>query len=237
MRTIKFLIVVLTFASATFAQVSKASTVTNPGVKAEFVFCAAGDTACENGNRARQDKANSPYIDALDGVSAVFNLVSGSNDLTVNLNNAKRTVHYDFREIAAFGNPQPAWWYSAPQQDLNAFINVLGAYNAKLQCGGAATCDINYITGMNGGGFTISRVSYALQWHPASTQPYINTPETTSPVNVHYVKDAAGEVFTITPLPNANTSRSIAGLQGTSGKTASASGQYVMPFTLTVHFK
>lgn len=237
MKIVNFLLIGLAFASVTFAQAKKPSTVTNPGVKAQFVFCTAGDTACESANRARQDKDNSPYIDAVDGVSAVFNLVSGSNDLTINLNTAKRTVHYDFREVVAFGNPQPTWWYSAPQQDLNAFINVLGAYNAKLQCGGAATCDINYVTGMNGGGFTISRVSYALQWHPTSTQPYINTPETTSAVNVHYVKDATGEVFTITPLPNASTSRYVAGLQGTSGKTASASGQYVMPFTLTVQFK
>ena len=85
----------------------------------------------------------------------------------------------------------------------------------------------------------IDRITYRLQWHPASVQPYINTPELTSPVDVHYVKDANGEVFTITPLPNQNTSRMIAGLQGESanGRTITAAGQYVMPFTMTVRLQ
>jgi hypothetical protein len=237
MKKINLLLLVLAFGLNLFAQNKQRTQITDPSVKASFVYCTPGDTACESSNRARQDLANTPYTDGQNGVIAVFNLVSGSDDLTINLNTAQRTVHYDFREIAAFGNPQPTWWYSSPQQDVKAFINVLGAYNAKLQCGTAATCDINYVTGMNGGGFSISRTDYRLQWHPTSTQPYINTPETTSAVNVHYTKDANGEVFTITPLPNANTSRAIAGLQATTGKVITAAGQYVMPFTLTVHFK
>ncbi|MDQ4121213.1 MAG: hypothetical protein M3209_07190 [Acidobacteriota bacterium] len=213
--------------------------VTNPGVKAEFAFCNADDFNCETANRVKQDRAGSPYVDAQEGVSAVFNLASGTKDLTINLITSQRSVWFDFRDVAYYGNPQPSWWETAPQQNVKPHFNVLGAYKAKELCGTAATCNINFVTKMNSGNWRAAgnNTDYTLQWNPSSTQPFINTPETTSGVNVNYIKDSAGEVFIITPLPNANSSRVIAGLQGTLSRTTTASGQYVMPFTLTVRFK
>lgn len=217
--------------------------VTNPGVRAEFVFCASLSTpeetaACESSNRVRQDRANAPYVDGADGVSAVFNLGSGSKDLTINLITSQRSVRLDFRDVSYFGNPHPTWWSTAPQQNVKPHFNVLGAYKAKEQCGTAATCNINFVTRMNAGNWRAAgyNTDYALQWNPTSTQPYINTPETTSAVNVNYIKNSSGEVFIITPL-NASSNRIIAGLQGSQSRTTTAAGQYVMPFTMTVKFK
>jgi hypothetical protein len=220
--------------------------VTNPGVKAEFVFCASLTTpeeiaACEANNRVRQDKAGAPYVDGAEGVSAVFNLVSGSKDLTINLITSQRSVWLDFRNVSYYGNPHPAWWTTAPQQNVKAFFNVLGAYKAKEQClaDGTPTCNITFPTRMNAGNWRAAgyNTDYALQWNPTSVQPYINTPEKTSAVNVNYIKDAAGEVFIITPVLNISSSRIIAGLQGSQSRTTTAAGQYEMPFTMTVRLK
>jgi hypothetical protein len=229
-----FLMIVSVFSTAALGQALKGKpgpTPTPTPVPAQktvsFGYCAAGDVTCETANRLRND-ANRAYADGTD-VAIAFQTGSGSNDITLNFS---RNVIYDFTYMAAAGNPTPTW-VSQPQA-VKPFINVLGGYNAKLQCGNAATCDINYVTGMNGGGFTIDRITYRVQWHPTSVQPYINTPEVSSAVNVHYVKDANGEVFTITPLPNTGTSRMIAGLQGETSRSITAGGQYVVPFTMTV---
>jgi hypothetical protein len=193
-----------------------------------FGYCIAGDLDCESANRVRND-VNRPYVDGTD-VAITFQTGSGSNDITLNFS---RSVIYDLTYMAAAGDPTPTW-VSQPQA-VKPGIDVLGGYNAKLQCGSAPTCDINYLTSMNGGGFAIDRINYRVQWHPGSMQPYINTPETTSAVNVHYIKDSTQEVFIITPLPNPDTSRVIAGLQGeTNSKNITAGGQYVMPFTMTL---
>lgn len=210
--------------------------VTNPGATVEFVHCVTDDAPCETANRVRNDIANLPYINGVGGVSAVFNLVSGSKDLTFSFSNSTRFIRFDFRDQTYLGGA-PAWWYTAPQQNVKPFANVLGAYSAKEQCGSAAACDINYPTRMNAGNWKVSgsNDTYALLWNPtaAATRP-VNSPETTSPVNVNYIKDTNGERFIITPLPNATSSRIIAGLEKTSGRTVSGAGQYQMPFTMTV---
>jgi hypothetical protein len=229
------LLVVLIFVVDIAAQGNKPSrptpSPTPPPVTVTFNYCVAGDFSCETANRVRND-LNRAYVDGSEGMAITFQTLSGSNDLTINFTNSTRTVTYDLTEMSASGNPTPAW-VSQPAALKPAF-NVFGAYNAKLQCGSAPTCDINYVTGMNGGGFTIDRIDYRLQWHPTSIQPYINTPEISSAVNVHYVKDANSEVFTVTPLPNSDSGRTIAGLQGETKRSVTPGGQYVMPFTLTV---
>lgn len=211
--------------------------VTNPGASVEFVHCATVDAACESANRVRNDAANSPYINGVGGVSAVFNLVSGSRDLTFSFSSTSaRFVRFDFRDQTYLGGA-PAWWYSAPQQNFKPNANVLGAYYAKEQCGTALTCNENYLTRVNAGNLKVSgsNDTFALLWNPtaAVTRP-VNTPETTSPVNVNYVKDASGERFIITPLPNSSSNGIIAGLEKTSGRNVSGAGQYRMPFTMTV---
>lgn len=210
------------------------SKITNPGAIVMFGYCAtAGDNACETANRVRND-LNRPYINGQENIAAVFNEVSGSHDLTVNFNGSSRTITYDFREIAAVGNPQPVW--TGTPQKVKPFMNVGGAYNAKLLsgCSTLPNCEFDYVTSMNLGGFTIDRVSYHLQWHPNSKQLYINTPEITSAVNVHYHKGVDGELFTITPLPTATSARYIAGMQTQTFKTPTPSGQYVMNLVMTV---
>lgn len=247
LTSIKLAILLLaTMISATPAVNAQKNKVTNPGVRAEFAFCASASTpeeiaACESSNRVRQDRANAPYVDGTEGVSAVFNLVSGSKDLTINLITSQRSTWLDFRSVSFYGNPQPAWWYAAPQQNVKPFFNVLAAYKAKESCiaAGTATCNINFVTKMNCGNWRAAgdNTDYKLQWNPASAQPYINTSEATSEVLVNYTKDSSGEVFTITPLPNSDSGRTIAGLQGTASRTDKAAGQYVMPFTLKVTLK
>jgi hypothetical protein len=225
------------FASAIIAQ--KPPKISNPGVTAEFAACGANDLVCLSGNRVRQDLAGNPFTDGLNGVSAVFNLGSGSRDLTINLITSQRSVVFDFSVVTDAGTTPPAWILSAPVQAVKPSINVLGAHNAKELCGSAAACNINYQTRMNAGlwkadGYT--SVTHALLWNPAASGRPVNAPQPSVPVNVNYVKDATGEVFVITPIPN-NAGQSIAGLESSSRKSATSAGQYDMPFTLTVKFK
>lgn len=224
---------VFVFTAGLAAQGNRAAkpTPTPTPISVSLGYCAAFDYTCFSANRVRSD-VNRAYVNGSEGMAITFQTLSGSNDLTIDFGGSSRTVTYDLTEMSAAGNPTPSW-VSQPIA-LKPFINVLGAYNAKLQCNGAPTCDINYVTGMNGGGFAINRINYRVQWHPTSVQPYINTPEVTSAVNVHYVKDTTGESYTITPLPNSSSSRFIAGLQGETSKSTTAGGQYMMPFTLTV---
>ena len=232
-------ILVAILSNLSFAQGKKSGgggggSVTNPGAVVTFGYCATpGDTACETANRVRSDQ-NKPYTNGSEGVSAVFNEISGSHDLTIGLTTANRTIVYDFREMATAGNPIPTW-IGTPQV-VKPYMNVLHAYNAKLLsgCSTLSDCESDYVTALNGGQFTIDRVNYVLQWNPISNQPYVNTAQQTSAVNVHYHKGADGETFTVTPLPNTNTSSYIAGLQGQSGKSTTAAGQYAMGFTMTV---
>ena len=206
---------------------------------AKFADCSviadeAERVACESSNRVRMD-ADRPYVDGQDGVAIAF-YPGGSNDLTINLQTSQRTVIYDLREMVHMGSPQPSW--TSTPQNLKLHFNVLKAYNAKLQAICVdGVCEGNYVTGMNGGGYTIDGITYRTQWNPGSAQPYINWVEPTSPVNVHYYKDATGETWTITPIQKDN-GYYLAGLQGESGSGKKSSvtfgGQYNMPFTLTV---
>lgn len=230
MKTL-FLITMLTV--SVFAQNAasqKAGKVTNPGVTAAFVYCNSGDSNCETANRVRND-STSPYQNGVNGVTAVFNVISGSQDLTIGLNQTRRSAIFDLRVNT--GGGIAGLWTNTPQL-IQPYFNVLGAYNAKLQCGTAATCDNTIITDMNAGGWKVSgsNISYAMLWHPGTTRP-VNSPDPPVRVSVHYVKDSNGEVYTITPIPN-TAGLSIAGLEATSGRTVSAAGQYNMPFTLTV---
>jgi|GEM_PF-5767905 len=213
----------------------------NPRGIVSFVYCTTGNTDCEIANRVRNDKADA-YTDGVDGVSAEF-FAGGSRDLVFRLDKSTRTLRFDFREVSWAGDGEsvlPAWWYSSPQQNVKPQMNVLGAYYAKEQCGGAATCNENYVTRINAGQWKVSgyTTTYALLWNPtARTDRPVNYPEKTSAVNVNYIKDSAGERFIITPLPNQDTSRYIAGLEAATSRTVSAAGQYVMPFTMTVRIK
>jgi hypothetical protein len=216
--------------------------VVNPGAVIQFVTCAQGDTVCQAANRVRSDGGGS-YTNGSQGVSAVFNLVSGSRDLT--FSTGTRSVVFDFSSPADTVNA-PAWWYTSPVQSVKPFMNVGGAYFAKEQCGTAATCNINYVTRINAGQWSVagsSKTTYAALWnpHPDQQRP-VNSPYSTSPVNVNYIKDSSGERFIITPLPSSDctvgtaceSNPIIAGLEITSGRSVTSGGQYHMPFTMTV---
>ena len=223
---------------------SQKTKVVNPGAVVQFVACAQSDTACLAANRVRSDGGGA-YANGSQGVSAVFNLVSGSRDLTFWTTGSTRSLVFDFSD-AAYSVNAPSWWYTSPVQSVKAQMNVLGAYYAKEQCGSVATCNVNFETRINAGNWTVggsNKTTYALLWNPTamSSRP-VNSPYSTSPVNVNYVKDGSGERFVITPLPSSDcgvgsaceSDPIIAGLEVTSGRTVSSGGQYHMPFTMTV---
>lgn len=66
--------------------VTNALSQSNPEVRAQFLSCSDPSIGCQNPaiNRVRMD-ANKEYVHGVDGVSAVFNIGSGSMDLTINL--------------------------------------------------------------------------------------------------------------------------------------------------------
>lgn len=217
-------------------------------VTAEFLTYGADGTL----NKVRMDKPGVPYSDGADGVSAQF-FSTGSRDLVIRLDRAKRTMVFDFTSISSYANV-PAWVYSNPLQSFKPQMNVLEAYRAKENCqavGGIYNC--NFVTRTNAGYLSASgdKATYAVLWNPETQNPRpVNSPEMTSFVNVNYQKDALGkDVFTITPLPNCarrannftcaetDVKRVVAGLEKTSGKAVSGAGQYVMPFTLVVRSK
>ena len=227
--TIAVMAISLTLTINTFAQ----------PVTAEFLTYDTNNVV----QKVRMDRPGVPYSHGVEGVKAEF-YSTGSRDLVIGLNiaKAKRTTIFDLTEVASYTNA-PAWIYSSPVQTFKPYFNVLGAYYAKENCqpdaGGVYNC--NYVGRMNAGYLTVSgdRASYAMLWNPQTTNNRpVNFPESTSFVNVNYYKGATGgEVFTITPLPNSSSGRTIAGLEKTSGKTVTSAGQYVMPFTLVVRPK
>ena len=229
------ILIALVFISNAFSQKIKP---VNPGVTASFTYCAANDFACQAANRVRMD-GDIPYNNGQSGVTAVFNLVSGSRDLTIQLNTSQRLVIFDLIEMTS-GVNAPSW-ISTPQ-GVRPNINVLGAYYAKENCQPAPVTgnyNCNFVTRMNAGNWKVNNnTTNALLWNPETTQQRpVNSPENTSNVNVNYIKDETGEVFIITPLPNSASNRIIAGLEASNGKVVSGAGQYSMPFTLTVHVK
>jgi hypothetical protein len=200
-------------------------------ISVRFVYCVAGDTACETANRVRQD-VDRPYVNGSEGVAISWN-VGVSGDLTINLLNSQRSAIYDYRDRVHDGNPTPSFVNSP--QTLKLFFNALKAHRAKENATCVdGICEGIYEGAMNGGGYTINKVTYRTQWNPGSAQPYINFVEPTSPVNVHYYKDATGETWTITPIQKSN-GYYLAGLQGEKQpNTVTFGGQYNMPFALVV---
>lgn len=236
-----FALLTILFLAQTFSYAQKGGKppgVTNPVVQAEFVQC-GGDPNCDSVNRVQQDIAGSPYVHGVDGVSAEFNLASGSRDLTINMLTSHRAAVLDFSVMVNSGSVAPAWLMSSPRQTLKVFINVLGAYYAKQNCPAEnATCD--YQARMNIGGWKVSgdNSTYALLWNPTAVNRPVNSPDTTSYVNVHYIRDEGNgsEAFVITPIPN-DEGYALAGLESTLRKTVAGVGQFDMPFMLTVRPK
>jgi hypothetical protein len=224
-----------------FAVTPKGNQLQDIGVSACFVYCTppgsdsasqAVYTACIQQNRIRMD-VDRDYVNGQEGIDAVFHIVSGSNDLTLNLLTlpTRRTVIdlYDLT-TASSGQMIPSW--RSTSQNAKVFFNVRRAYLAKTLCGGgpcdmetdmASTIDID---GDN--------ATYYLAWFPLSPRP-VNSPEITSRVNVHYEVVAGVETWTVTPLENYPSSgRIVAGLAKSIKNRSEAAGQYLVPFTLTV---
>lgn len=218
-------------------------------VTAEFLTHNAGVL-----QKIRMDRPGDPYSHGVEGVKAEF-YSTGSRDLVIGLNiaKAKRTTIFDLSEISSATNV-PAWVYSSPIQTFKPYFNVIDAYHAKEDCqpdaGGVYNCD--FAARMNAGYLSAAgdSASYAMLWNPEATGRPVNSPESTSFVNVNYYKGTTGgEVFTITPLPNCATrannftcaptdeQRVVAGLEKTSKRSVTGAGQYVMPFTLVVRPK
>jgi len=227
-----------------FAVTAKgANKTTDIGLNVRFVYCTppgsdsasqAAYAACVQQNRVRND-VDRDYANGSEGVGAVFNIVSGSNDLTINLNTSTRRLILDLYDLipASSGQMFPSW-HTTPQY-AKWFFNVQQAYLAKTFCGGGHPCDM--ISDMTSScDVSVDNATYYLQWKPDSIKP-VNSPETTSRVNVHYDVINGVEVWTVTPLPNATSQRIVAGLArqlNGKGKTMSEpAGQYLAPFTLT----
>lgn len=230
------IILAATVAALTQGNSNRPPTITNPQVRAAFAFC-GGDSNCEAANRVRQD-TNAQYVHGVDGVSAEFNLGSGSRDLTINMLTSQRFVALDFRVQVSAGTVVPAWSLSTPQQTVKAFVNVLGAYYAKENCPTTAS-ECHYQARMNLGGWKVSgdTSSYAVLWNPLATGRPVNSPDTTSYVDVHYIRnDGTGEVFIITPILT-TSGYALSGLEQTNKKVVKGAGQYNMPFRLEVRPK
>ena len=215
------------------------------GVNARFVYCTpagsdAGSQAaystCIQQNRVRND-IERYYMNGVEGVSAVFNIISGSNDLTINLpTTTTRRVVIDLFDMITDALTYPATpaWQGTPQS-TTWFFNVRQAYMAKAFCSGIYPCDMTS-TMTSSGYISGDSATYYLQWKPDSIKP-VNSQEITSRVNVHYDVINGVEVWTVTPLPNATSQRTVAGLVKEAkarGKvTNDPAGQYLVPFTLT----
>jgi hypothetical protein len=212
------------------------------GATVLFGYCAATDTSCQFSNRIRNDIAGSPYVNGDPGTSILFHVSDGTatRDLTIMVSNpSNRYIQYDFRNATDLTNA-PAWWFTAPQQNTGLYFNVNGAYYAKENCNGAATCNINYVTNTVAIFGVKGYPNYKLLWNPGAIHQPVNSPTPTVQVNVNYIKDSSGEVFIITPIPNL-AGQSIAGMETctTTGNTTTCTGagQYNMPFTMTMHLQ
>lgn len=217
------------------AQKSKAPKPPPPqdvGLSVRFVYCAPGDATCIQQNRVRND-FDLDYVNGSEGVAAVFNIVSGTNDLTLNLStSATRRPVIDLIDLTAdSSNQMVPSWHSTPQY-AKWFFNVQQAYLAKKNCL-LAPCDM-VTTMTSSGNVSGDSATYSLQWKPVSAQP-INSPETTSQVNVHYDVIGGVDVWTVTPLPN-GSGKILGGLAKQGGHPnggGGPAGQYLLPFTLT----
>jgi hypothetical protein len=231
--------VAITFALSIAAFGQKPPKTQDIGVRARFVYCTppgsdpesqAAYAACVQQNRIRMD-VDRDYVNGEEGIDAFFRIVSGSNDLTVNLLTlpTRRTVIdlYDLIPESA-GQSIPPW--QATPQNAKWHFNVRRAYLAKSFCGGSYPCDMTSVMAST---VEISgdNATYYLQWFPESTRP-VNSPEITSRVNVRYDVVDGVEVWTITPLPNLSSNRIVAGLAKSTKNRTDPAGQYLVPFTL-----
>jgi hypothetical protein len=227
-----------------FAVTAKgANKVADIGLNVSFVYCAppgndsasqAAYAACIQQNRIRND-VDSDYANGSEGVGAVFNIVSGTDDLTINLNTSTRRLILDLYDlIPASSNQMFPSWHTTPQY-AKWFFNVQHAYLAKTYCSGSHPCDM-ISTMTSSCDVTIDNATYYLQWKPDSVKP-VNSPEITSQVNVNYNVINGVDVWTVTPLPNVTSQRMVGGLArqlNGKGKTITEpAGQYLVPFKLT----
>jgi len=230
----------LLFALATMGLGQRPPKTQNIGVTASFIYCAppgsdpdsqAAYTACIQQNRLRND-VDRDYVNGQESIDAVFNIVSGSNDLTLNLLTVptRRTVIDLFDLVPESSGQLIPSWRSTPQA-AKCFFNVRRAYLAKSFCNGSYPCDMTTVMGSTIE-VTGDNATYYLQWFPESTRP-ANSPEITSRVNVHYDVIGGEEVWTVTPLPNLTSGRIVAGLSKSLKNRTDAAGQYLVPFTLT----
>lgn len=237
MKTIRLLSIFALIAAATavtIAQSGKPTKASNPQVRASFVFC-GGFADCEFANRVRQD-TDAEYVHGVDGVKAEFNLDSGTRDLTIGLVNSQRSATLDFSVLVNLGDVTPAWIWSPVS--VKPYFNVIGAYYAKEDCP-AAESECHYTAKMNAGNWKVSgdNSTYALFWNPEAKNRPVNSPDTTSYVNVHYIRnDGNGEVYIITPILT-GAGYALAGLEQVNKKVVKGAGQYHMPFTLIVRPK
>lgn len=234
-KTTHILLVLVVLAAGAAAQSGEdfLRRATNPGVRGSFVYCGP-DPNCEAGNRVRQD-STFDYVHGSEGVEAVFNIVSGSRDLTFNLLTSQRKVELDFSVLVNTGAVSPAWLSSSPVQLVKAGINVRGAYYAKENCP-AESAECHYTGQMAIGSWKVANdtSSYAAFWNPLATNRPVNSPDTTSYVDVHYIRnDGNGEVFIITPILT-GAGYALSGLEQVNKRVVRGAGQYNMPFTLKV---
>lgn len=236
MNKVTLVLMILMVAAAGAVAQTKAGAfrpATNPGVRGAFVYCGP-DANCQSGNRVRQDNT-ADYVHGSEGVDAVFNIVSGSRDLTINLLTSQRKVQLDLSVLVNSGAVAPSWLSSSPVQLVKAGLNVRGAYYAKENCP-AASAECHYTAQMALGSWKVSgdTATYGAYWTPLITNRPVNTPDLTSFVDVHYIRDDGnGEVFIITPIPT-GSGYALAGLEQVKKKDVQGAGQYHMPFTLTV---
>lgn len=226
---------ILACALTGFGQKGGPPKITNPVLRASFVYCSPGDLACEAANRVRQDM-DADYVHGENSVTAEFQLGSGSRDLTIGLPTTSRAVILDFSVQVHQGSVEPSFRGSSPAQLVKAYINIRGAYYAKENCPAAsAVCDCVTHAGMgNWRANGDNQTDYAVLWHPeAPASRPINSPELTSNVNVRYYRDynGTGEAFVITTIPK-DGGYSLSGLEAKKRKLTSGAGQYDMPFTL-----
>lgn len=234
------LVVVVVGSAGVFAQGNGGGknppSTANPLVRASFVYC-GGDENCESSNRVRQD-TNAEYVHGVDGVKAEFNLVSGSRDLTIGLITSQRSLTFDFSVLVNAGTVMPAW-LSSPVRSVKPYFGVLGAYYAKENCP-VESSECNYQARMNAGNWKVAgdNSTYALFWNPIAIGRPVNSPDTTSYVNVRYIRnDGTSEVFIITPILTTDADYALAGMEQANRKVVKGAGQYHMPFTLTVRPK
>lgn len=236
LRTPALFASILALPVAALAQRPKPSPTPTPVITAQLVHCSSivdvvERDACHAVNRVQSD-VNRPYSNGQEGVTIGIDYANTGN-LTMNLQDSSRFSRLDLSHMAVQGNPQPVWT-STPQLVKNGyFIHRFLDAKRLSGCSTASTCEYNFVTNMNGGGFTIDGIYYRLQWNPDSVLQYINAGQPTSKVNINYRKDATGETYTITPLLN-EYGYYLAGLQAERRKSVWFAGQYNIPFTFVV---